>query len=266
MALKNKKSKARVRGARRKTTNLAKRRNFKKAVKSVVNSMAEDKMAYHANSETALTYFNSNINQTGDMLQVLPNISSGDEENQRDGDQITVKKLTVKGYIRFSPVPVGNIAFCQVGVRLMCLSLKKTSSWDLATSTATPIANSLLRRGGTTVGFSGQLSDLYNPINTDLFTVHGNKTFYLTQNQNNWATQVGYYSLDVKNQIKMFTFDIKMKNKKLKYDDNTNSGLLPTNSAPFLCVGYVYLNGDAGDSIVSNLGLHYQSVLRFEDI
>lgn len=245
---------------------LAARPVFKKAVQKIVSSMSEDKMAYHCPSESALVNFNSIISSTGDYLQVIPNMTTGDEENQRQGDEITVKNLSVKGYLRFIPAVVASdVKFSQVGVRLMCLSLKKTSSWDLVTGSATPL-NSLLKRGGTTVGFSGQLSDLFNPVNTDLFTVHGNKVFYMTQNNNSFATNVGYWSVDIKDQIKFFNFNIKMKNKKLKYDDDTNSGLLPTNSAPFLVVGYVYLNGNVPDTVVSNLGMYYQSVLRYEDI
>lgn len=245
---------------------LAKKPVFKRAVKKIVNSMAEDKMAYHAPSESQLTFFNSTIASTGDFIQVLPNISSGDEENTRDGDQITAKSLTVKGYIRFTPVvTAGDIKFSQVGVRVMCLSLKKSPSWDLAAASSTPLL-SLLKRGGTSVGFSGQLSDLYNPINTDLFTVHGNKVFYLTQTNNNFATNAGYWHNEIKDQIKFFQFNLKCRDKKLIYDDDTNAGILPTNYAPFMLLGYVYLNGSVGDTLVSNLGMHYQSILRYEDI
>lgn len=257
--------KPRVRKARN-AKKLASRPVFKKAVKQIVSSMAEDKMAYHCPSEATLVNFNSVISAVGDYIQVMPSMTTGDEENQRQGDQITAKSLKVKGYLRFTPVQTaGDIKFSQVGVRIFCLSLKKSSSWDLVSGSNSPLL-SLLRRGGTTVGFSGQLSDLFNPVNTDLFTVHGNKVFYMTQNNNSFATNVGYWSTEVKDQIKFFNFDIKMRNKKLIYDDNTNGGLLPTNSAPFLLVGYVYLNGSAGDSVVSNLGMYYQSVLRFEDI
>lgn len=253
-------------GKKLRAMRLAKRPVFKRAVKKIVHSMAENKMAYHTTSDSQLTYFNSTIASTGDILQIVPNITVGDEENQRDGDSITAQSLTVKGYVRFTPVQTaGDIKFSQVGVRLMCVSLKKSPSWDLAAASSTPLL-SLLKRGGTTVGFSGQLSDLYNPINTDLFTVHGNKVFYLTQNNNSFATNVGYWSTDVKDQIRFFTFNLKCKDKKLLYDDDTNSGLLPTNYAPFLLVGYVYLNGTVGDTLVSNLGMQYQSILKFEDI
>lgn len=238
---------------------------FAKAVKKIVSSMAEDKEAYHSPDESQLVYFNSLISQTGDILRVMPNMTTGNEENQRSGDEITAKSLKIKGYVRFTPVQTaGDVKFSQVGVRLMCVSLKKATSWDLVSASASPLL-SLLRRGGTTVGFSGQISDLFNPINTDLFTVHGNKVFYMTQNNNSFATNVGYWSTDIKDQIKFFNFDVKLKNKKLKYDDDTNSGLLPTNAAPFLLVGYVYLNGTVGDTVPTNLGLHYQSILRFED-
>lgn len=251
---------------RRKTVTKAKGQ-FKKKVLSVINSVAEDKHLYTSNSETALTLFNSGINSVADMLQIMPNQSEGDAENNRDGDEIRLKSFNVKGYIRVVPVlngPTGN-PICQVGIRMMVLSLKKATSWDLVTSSPTPLL-SLLRTGGTTKGFTGVISDLFAPVNTDLYTCHYNKVHYCTQEYVNRDTTVGYWNTDIKNQIKFFNINLKVKDKKLLYDDDTNGGILPTNYSPFLVMGYSYLNSGTPDTISTNVGLHYQSHITFQDL
>lgn len=251
---------------RRKTAPRAKGQ-FKKKVLSVINSVAEDKHLYTSSSETTLINFNSGINSIGDMLQIFPNQSEGDAENNRDGDEIRLKSFNVKGYLRVTPiltgVPGNNIL--QVGIRMMVLSLKKSSSWDLVTSSPTPLL-SLLRTGGTTKGFTGVISDLFAPVNTDLYTCHYNKVHYCNQTYSNRDTAVGYFETDIKNQIKFFNINLKVKDKKLLYDDDTNSGVLPTNYAPFLVMGYSYLNGGSPDTVSTNVGLHYQSHVTFQDL
>lgn len=264
------KSKA-VKSRGKKSAKPSAKKSFKKAVaqiaQKVVNKNIEDKVMYQANSESALINFNSTISSTGDYLQLIPNCSSNTEENGRVGDELTIKKFEVKGYIRFNPVfnqLTSDPKACQVGVRMMILSLKKATSWDLVTSSASPL-NSLLRRGGTTVGFSGQIADLTNDINTDLFTVHHNKVFYLSQQFIGNSSATGWFSAEIKDQIRFFKFSMKCKNKKLQYDDDTNSGLLPTNYAPFMLLGYSYLNGSTADTVSTNLGLQMQSYIYYQD-
>lgn len=242
------------------------KKSFASRVKSVMRGQAETKTAYTSNSESALTTFNSGIDSTADIQQVLPNVSEGVGENQRIGDRISVVNHQVRGYIRFTPVlksPTNDKL--QVGVRLMCLSLKKTSSWDLTVAAPGPLS-ALLRAGGTNKGFTGLISDLQCPINTDMFEVHYDRKMYLTQTYNAFDTASGFYHCDTSNQIKFYSFNIKKsQNKSLKYDDSTSSGLLPINYAPFLVLGYTYLNSGAADTISASCGLHFQSTLTFKD-
>lgn len=243
------------------------KKSFASRVTAVLRRQAETKTAYTSNSESALTSFNSGIDSTADLQQVLPNVADGPGENQRVGDKITIVNHQVRGYIRFTPVlksPTNDKL--QVGVRLMCLSLKKTSSWDLATAAPGPL-NALLRAGGTNKSFSGLISDLQCPINTDMFDVHYDRKMYLTQTYNNFDTASGFYHCDTSNQIKFYRFNIKKaRGKNLKYDDSTNSSLLPVNYAPFLVLGYTYLNSGAADTVSANCGLHFQSTLTYKDI
>lgn len=265
-----------VKTTNRKTKTYKKKRYTKPKFESKVAKIAqkildkniEDKIMYHSTGDAVLLNFNSIISSTSDYIQIIPNCIESVDENGRIGDKITINRFNVNGYIRFNPalgaMSLSSPGVCQVGIRMMILSLKKSSSWDLVTSSANPLLN-LLRRGGTTVGYSGQIADLYNPINTDLFTVHHDKKFYMSQTFTGQSTAVGFYNTDISNQIKFFNFTMKCKKKVLCYDDGTNSGLLPTNYAPFMLIGYSYLNGQTADTVSANLGAQIQASLYYQD-
>lgn len=241
-----------------------------KTIKSVVSRMAEDKTAYTSISETTPLTFNSAINNTAEILQIVPNVAPGTEENQRVGDKIKPTRLRVNGYVRVVPNVSGTISgtnngITQVGVRLFVVSLKSKSNFDDVASSATPLS-SLLKKGGTNVGFTGLISDLMAEVNTDLWTVHEDRVMYLTQTYNNYATQVGYWETDISKQIAFFDFDLAVKSRVFNYDDNTSSGLQPTNYAPIMLLGYCYLNGQSPDTVATNVGLFYQSTLKYQDM
>lgn len=243
-----------------------KKAKFAKAVKAVLSQQSETKEAYYASSPDTLTTFNSLINSSGDMLQVIPNISKGTNENNRIGDQLTAQSLNLRGHIRYTPsFAVNDLGRANICVRMMVLTLKLRPAYPEVQGTTTPLS-ALLKKGGTTTAFNGILSDLYAPINTDLFTVHKDKRFYLTQPMMNQPPTSGLSSgfQDLSDIIRFFNYNIKLK-KKLLYEDTVNGGLTPTNAGPFMCLGYVYLNGAAADNVNQNVGLEYVSTLKFED-
>lgn len=242
------------------------RSNFTKAVKKVLKSQIENKQAYTTNASSTLVKYNSGIDSVGDMTQILPAINKGTGDQERIGERIRAQRFQVNGFIKFDYNSAVASKAAAVGVRLMVVSMKTRSSLDSATATAAPLGG-LLKKGGTSVGFTGILSDLTAPINTDLFTCHYNKVMYLKQDMvfatgtpsNSWVTS------DISKLIRFFKINLKVKDKDLKYEDGTNSGLYPTNYYPFLIVGYSYLDGSAPDTISTNLGLEFTSTLTFED-
>lgn len=150
----------------------------------------------------------------------------------------------------------------------MIVSLKTRPGYYDATGASAQLS-SLLKKGGTTTGFTGLLSDVFCPINTDLFTVHHDRRFYLNQS---FINVIGASApsttivQDVKNTVKFFNFNVKCKNKVLKYDSAIGSGIYPTNFGPFMLLGYANLDGSTDSALTTPLGLQYDSVLRFEDI
>jgi len=240
---------------------------FIKAVQKIISSNQETKQAFHTTGPS-LVYYNSGIDSSGDMTQILPAISQGLDANNRIGEQIRAKSLNVKGYIRLNVNDVAeSTKLTNVIVRMMVVSLKVRSSFPDAQGSTAQL-QSLLKKGGTTTGFSGVLSDIYAPINTDLWTVHHDKKFYLSQS---FVNSIGAsppsttVTHDISKTVKFFNFNVKCKNKVLKYDEDTASNIYPTNYAPMILLGYSYLDGSAPDVLSANVGLCYDSVLNYED-
>lgn len=256
--------------AKRNTVRKAIRRqrksNFVKAVKKVIHSQVETKMAYLTNSNASLIKYNSGIDSAGDYTPILPAITESVNENGRIGDQIRTSSLNLRGYIKFdySSVPASKV--CSVGVRMMIVSLKSASTSDAVNASTVPLTN-LLKKGGTSVAFTGVLSDLTAPINNDLFTVHHDKLMYLKQDMiiQNGTVSNDWVMGDVSKLIRFFNISVKCKNKLLKYEDGISGGIYPTNFYPFLLLGYSYLDGSAPDVITTPLGLEFTSTLRYED-
>lgn len=249
----------------------SKKFDLKRFVKAIVkkedNRRMETKEAF---TYSNATFFNSGIEASGDMVQILPNISKGTADNQRIGDQIVAKSLSLKGFVRFLPQPTSatnDMHYGHVAIRLMVLSLKTAPNYTAAVANAAQLSN-LLKKGGTTVAFTGAISDLYAPVNTDVFTVHYNKVYYVNQSfimQMSGAGNQSAVSVDGSKLVKFFNIRIKCKDKILKYDAGTSSDVLPSNYGPFLSAGYVYLNGNAPDTLTTNLQIGYDSKFDYED-
>lgn len=246
------------------------KKTLKKTEKKIVRMVSrkiEDKQAI---TYSNATFFNSSVDSSADMIQILPNISQGVADNQRIGDQITAKSLRLKGFIRFLPQPTNTVNtthYGHVGIRMMVLSLKQSSNYTTNNNLLSNPLASLLRKGGTTVGFTGAISDLMAPINTDIFTKHYNKVIYV--NQSYVITGDGStnpkVAIDVSKLVRFFNIKINCRRKQLKYDNSTSAGLLPTNFAPFFVAGYSYMNGDPPDYTTTNLQISYDSIFDYED-
>lgn len=252
----------------RKAIRAAKKANLKKFVMKVVSDMAETKEAY-TTSGNSLIMFNSGIDSISDIQPIVPALGQGTDTNQRIGQTIMAQSLNIKGHVRLNFNDVADSTkLPNVMVRMMVLSMKNKPSYGDVTNSAVPLT-SLLRKGGTTTNFTGVLSDLYAPINTDVFTVHHDKRYHLSQSYINGigaSIPSQYLAQDVTKTIRFFNLNVKCKNKKLKYDEDISSDSFPVNFSSFIVLGYAYLDGSAPDTLSTNVGLAYDSTLRFEDI
>lgn len=238
-----------------------------KIIRKVVGQEAETKQAY-SQTGTTLLKFNSGITAVGDMIQILPNIAQGVAENQRIGNQIRAKSLKVKGFVKLDLNDLPDVSSLpNVIVRMMIVSMKTCPSFGDAQGQA-PKLGTLLKKGGTTSAFEGYLQDIYAPINTDVFTVHSDKRFYLSQsflNAQGTLPPSNYVAQDISKTVKFFNINVKCKNKLLKYDEDVNADVGPSNFAPFLLLGYAFLDGSSPDIVSTRVGLNIDTIFNYED-
>lgn len=242
-----------------------------KTIKSVIHAQQETKQAFTAFPATA---FNSGVSNSGDICRIIPNINQGTADNQRIADQIRGQSLVVKGFIQIAPLlyqsstafptPLPN---SRVAVRLMVVQPKQYVNFTDIQSAVTTWSGALLRKGGTNVGFTGAISDLWAPLNTAVVTKYYDKVHYLTSPTNlvpSGVTTNDNMSIDLSKTTKFFNIKLPMRNKLLSYDNSASSNLLPVKYSPVLILGYVNLDGTI-DTLTANLTMAYDAILTYED-
>lgn len=244
----NKKNRAKATGA------------FRKKVLSVIRAQAETKQAFHALSSIS---YNSGINAIGDVTRIVPSIGQGTGDFQRIGDQLHGLSLTIKGAVVYNPSvgQYGTYANSRLGVRMMIVQPRQYSNLDDVQSNAGAWLTFLLKKGGTTTAFTGVLSDLWAPINSDGIIKYYDKVVYLDAPYQ--QTAVG--SVTMGNSTRIFKHTMKLRNKVLKYDSSISGGLNATNYAPVFLIGYVHMDGSAPDVATTAIQLSYDTVFNYED-
>lgn len=234
---------------------------FKKKVLQVIKSQVETKQAYL--TQTPID-FNSGINASGDCLKIIPNITRGSADNNRIGDQIRAQKINIRAILQM--LPQGNnqaASVCKLACRVMIVTPKGYPNWATASANTATWMPTLLKKGGTVTSFTGDISDLYAPGNTDAITFHYNKVHYFNQP---WATSTASsIALDQSHLVKFLKINLKCRNRLVKYDDNTDSGLTPTNLGYFMLVGYAFVDGTAPDTLSTRVRLQYDAIFDYED-
>lgn len=241
---------------------------FVKKVKQVLHKDVETKQAFN-NQFGQIQSYNSAINSSGDCAILVPNIANGATDNARIGDQIRAQKLSIKGHLitRFTG-SAGTTYYqnCRIGVRMFIVQPKSFMSQGNIVSNAATWQATLLKKGGTTTGFTGLISDLYAPVNTDAITCYYDKVFYVQNPYSNAVLGSGANNLLMPTgTTKFFSKTLKLRNKLLKYDSSIDAGLTPTAYNPVLIMGYSYLDGSSADAVTTNLAMSYVSVLDYED-
>lgn len=239
--------------------------NFKKKVLKVMRGQLETKQAFH---NLAPTDFNSGIASAGDALRIIPNITKGDDDNMREGDQIHPQSLTLRGIIQMLPQGSGQgDSVRKIAARVMIVTPKAFSCWASASANATTWQAYLLKKGGATSAFTGAIDDLYAPINSDAITCHYNKVFYFNQPTIITGTSTTTFAMDQSHLVRFFKKTIKFgSNRAFKYDANVDGGLTPANGPAYvMLVGYSFVDGSAPDTLSTRIRLQYDSILNYED-
>lgn len=236
------------------------RKSFKKAVQRVIDKNVETK---HAFTTLDPTQFNSGISGSGDIRQILPNISLGTADNARIGDQIRLKSMSIKGSVVWNPVinNFGSYSSCRIYVRMFIVCPKYYTT-TLAVQNNTGWLDILLKKGGTTTGFTGVMSDLWAPVNTDAITKYYDKVVRLDGIYGNQTNNVIMSGTD---RFFSKTFKFRGAGKLLKYDSSVSSGIQPTNFAPVFLLGYVYANNGAPTTLTTDVACQWDCNFNYQD-
>lgn len=228
-----------------------------KLIQKVINSNLEDKAAWKAATDVN---YNSAINSQADVASLMPSISIGTGDASRVGAQIHGKSLLIQGHM-ISNITNNTYSDCRIGVRMMIVSPKGYLGYTPAYNSATTWLATLLRRGATTVGFTGLVSDLYSPINTDAITCHYDRVFYINSP---YVPGIASGDYSLVRTTKFFKIRLPV-NRTFKYDSAVDSGLLPTNYNPFIILGYCHLDSATPDTVQTQINLSFTSTFKYQD-
>lgn len=234
-----------------------------KQVEKIIHKNAENFTAYTA---LPLTACNSAISVANDIFPVVPQITQGIQDNNRRGDEFRGQKLRIKGHIILSQGLSTTPSNCRLAVRLLMVQPKAYNNFDAISANYGTWMPALLRKGGTNVGYTGIVSDIYADINRENVTVHYDKTFYMTLPYFAVSTSVGIGVQDLQKSTRFFSITKKLNNKLLKLDSAYNSGTTPVNFSPVILLGYTHLDGSTPDSIETQVSIAFDSYLEYEDL
>lgn len=191
----------------------------------------------------------------------------------RTGTKIRAMNLKVQGRV-WIPVDdsVTSADRACLSCRLLVISCKKYQKWEDVLSNwdaGSDLQESLLKNGSQSVSFDGYQFGLNLPVNDELFTTHHDSKFLLNRGFISKSTGVGVPVTEGVGLAHMpfalhyFRKNIKVKNKIIKFNEETNS--FPTNFSPFAVLLWTYTNGSAP----SNTAVPYmrtQSQLRWKNM
>lgn len=236
-----------------------------KAIKQMINksidAKVETKQAYHTQTPTD---FNSAISVAGDCMRLIPNIAQGTDGHTRLGDYIEPISLNMRMILQM--LPQGNnqsASVCKLAVRAMIITPKQFPNWAAASANTATWMPQLLKKGGTTVGFTGDISDLFCPYNVEAITCHWQKVYYFNQP---WATSTASsIALDQSSLVTFVNKTIRLKGKKFHYSADVDGGLTPTDAGYFLVIGYAFVDGTSPDTLSTRVRVQFDNVLNFQD-
>jgi len=258
-----------------------------KLIKKVLKGVAETKMVVlYGNANLASPYGVSTqqnqfiINNTTDILRIVPKVLQGTDDNQRVGQIIQPVSCQVHCSVTISASTAGGAGFANnlsynlvaVAYCLQHVSYKTYASL----STQNDFTQMLSLGNGGTSNFNGTFEFSKLPVEKGYYHVLGKKTFNLRNSgvqsttvgipQAQWGTNAN--AAPVRHE---WTWNLnKFLPKDLKYPE-TNSAAPglddPLNAAPFWCIGYYQMDGSSSVATPQVLiQQQYVSVLKFKDI
>ena len=249
---------------------------YRKAITSAVSKQihlnAENKYAAYIQRPTQIKPVIGDI-QAVNLFRVVPAIPKGTDVNERVGNKVTPRWLSIRGYVQLDMNGL-DADYDRLQVRMILGFPKRYPLYPTAVQqiTSAPGVNwtNILMDFGTGMSkFAGTLDSLQAPVNRGAFTVKAQKYIRLTRPRFYDAALVGSDSFRYSgNSVKFFHIKVKCP-KTFVYESVANNDLYPTNFDPVLCVGYTLLNGQTppapDQTAPAPLTVSFTSRLHYED-
>lgn len=222
-------------------------------VKQTIARQTENKMRGFNVEQNVL--HNSAI-ADADVVPILGSIPEGTGHNERIGDRVKPKSLTIRGIVGLNPDLNPNNKPMIVSVYVLGCKDKKTNALVQAgAGMADLLAPNI---GGTEeVPFDGTTLRSTYPVNTDKFRVYYQKKFRIAPGT--LATGTREYDF-----FKWgYTFKQSRMPAALTWDEGTGDDC--NNFAPFLVIGYSYTDGSLPDVIGTRLISNTFAEFHYED-
>lgn len=238
---------------------------FAQQVKGVLMRNAETKFVRDENI-SALTPFNSIVQNISDYYRCFPQLSQGTLSAQRIGQRVTPIRITSILNVAFD---TSDALSRDLEVHVWYLTSKQQKSvYQAKANVSYNITNGFVQQGyqelldngdGTNTYFSGNFLSCTKPINKDQWSVlrHYKRHIYKGSGTSN-NSQVA------NNEKRHFTIRTRLPVHQLIYDQQSDT--LPTNYMPVLCIGYRYLDGTAPDTGAGVIKVQAASEMYFKDI
>lgn len=241
-----------------------------------VRKLVDRRIDRQIETKVAIKYFRrtgwDNVPDTqARCINMFPNLNQGYERSEREGSKIKLLTLRCQGYIQIPSYfseesnDRSNIMF-----RLCCLSAKSESFYPDVLANWQGTGNyfdQLLKELSESAPPTGVNRDMWAEINRDLFTVHYDKLFNFSRGDQ-FGLDPASGATWRPDMIKFFKFNMKVKNRVLRFAQDTqpgtNDGIQPTNFAPFLVGWWSYTNGAPASNIAVPY-VEFYNHIKFKD-
>lgn len=185
----------------------------------------------------------------------------GDSSQQRIGDKINPKSLSVKGILSFNQADLPDQRPIYVRVLILAqkdIKLGASVNGNVATSVLLHPAGLSQDEGP----YSGYTRNILYPINRNKFRVYYDKTFMLCSGA---LSNNGKSVEQLPNWVKRWSYTFKSKNLPTALTYDAASDNWANNFAPFLAIGYSYGDGSQPDTDNAKVLSTCHTQLYYED-
>lgn len=260
-------------------------KRFQKSVKAIVREELKEEIE---EKQALISYDNNTLSAnipSGDVTSsfnymrllgpidqisyALPTATAGEQGgyNMRQGDEIMLKHLDIKGFVSFNDLTIQQQQNTRVGVRVMILK-QRDENTDLG-FVSNSHADKLLMNGELSVpgpgSFTGVPLNSIQAINRDLYAVRYDKTFYLNQSvQITGTSNPNRSTAGTDHTLRFFQHKMTFGKRGLKLKFTDGNSDTPNNFPYVMVVGYTNL---VDNSVANNgaINVTMNSVATYTD-